>query len=310
MNLLFHMSYVLLLDYLIFRYWFNFANRYVVLNFAETGFLPARYIISGLVAGAFVYWAYLIPVTLLRTFAKGYWHPRWWLVWGATAAISSIQVMLIVNDYANPPVAVWPSIALVIHLQAVHFIMFMVADRAMIRGMGSILPGVRTSLVFVGMWLFWLCYSFIDNAQGNPTPLIGSALERYLLGGILLVLMVLGAGYRSGLVSQWVNADETLFAPLKIKVSDAFDGFFSAWALYYMTIPVMHYLLRGYVITHSSIFPAFLLGIVIPFVWSLLWMWVIILISKPDLWTDWRDYLLKQTEALRERFGPQNTEPS
>jgi hypothetical protein len=37
------------------------------------------------------------------------------------------------------------------------------------------------------------------------------------------------------------------------------------------------------VTAHSNLFPAFLLGLLIPLLWSLLVMWIIILVSKPEV---------------------------
>jgi hypothetical protein len=272
------MSYIVVLDYLIFSYWYEWANRYTVLNFQETAFLPARYIISGLVAGAFVYWLYLIPLWLLKRLWPRYQHPRWPLLWGATAVISSLQVWLIVRN-SEPALEVWPSLALIVHLQLLHSVMLMVADRALRRGLASILPGLRSALILMAIWIFWAAYSFFPPPPGNPQPLIGSELERLILILILGLLIQVGLAYRLGsLRGSW--ADGMLIPPLRISSFDALDAFYTAWACFFLSIPVGQYLSRGYVITHSNLFPAFLLGLLLPMIWSLLGMWLIILISK------------------------------
>lgn len=283
MNYLLHMSYVVILDYVIFQYWYVFANRFNVLLYDLDGFLPERYIVSGLVGGAIVYWLYLIPVMLLKRYVRGYQHPRWWLLWVATAFISTLQVGTTVLTNANPPLRFGEAVALVAHLQGVHLIMFMVARRVMLRGQGAIIPGLRPGLIFMADWIFWIWLSFAMTPSGDPQPIIGTAVERYILGLILFALITAGILYRTGYDPPNLSRDETLIPLLQIKLSDLVDGFYAAWALFYMLLPVLHYLSRGYVTAHSNLFPAFLLGLLIPLLWSLLVMWIIILVSKPEV---------------------------
>ena len=299
MNLLLHMSFVVVLDYLIFEYWYIFANRYSVLNFHETGFLPGRYIISGLVAGAFVYWIYILPVLLIKRVWKGYWHPRWGLLWAATAGISSIQVMQIVRN-ADPPLELPVAAALVAHLQVMHLIMFMVADRAIHRNLGAIIPGVRSAVLFMCGWLFWLWYSFQVTPEGSLTPHIGAAWERYLIGLLVLVLVAVGIAFRSGFQIRQFQRGDVVIPALRITIADIIDSFYSAWALFYLVIPVLHYLTRGYVTAHSNLFPLYLPGMLIPVLWSLVVMWIIILVSKSDL--TWRQ-LRATAEHVIDRTG-------
>jgi hypothetical protein len=277
------MSYIAVLDYLLFSYWYILANRYDVLNFHEQGFLPGRYIVSGLVAGAILYWVYLIPVGIIRRLNKRYRHPRWWLLWSATAVISSTWVMTIVRSSSVPPLELWVAVGLLVHLQLVHFIMFMVAERVMHRALGSILPGVRSAVIFLGLWLFWIWFSFHVHPNEDPRPVVGSAVERYLLALLIVIFIGAAAAYRLRWELPYLPYNTYVIAPLQITLSDAIDGFYSAWALFYITLPVIHYLWRGYVMTHSSLFPAFLLGFLVPLGWSLLWMWVIVVVSKPEL---------------------------
>ena len=284
MNYLLHMSYVVVLDYLIFQYWYVFANRFDVLLFDLEGFLPERYIVSGLVGGALVYWLYLIPVSLLKKYYRRYQHPRWWLLWIATAFISTVQVMTITLTTANPALRFGESLALVAHLQGVHLIMFMVARRVMLRGQGAIIPGLRPGLIFMADWLFWLWLSFaLPERIVLSKPHVGSAIERYVLGAILLVFITIGIFYRAGYDPPRLPRDRILIPLLEIRVSDLVDSFYAAWALFYMLLPALHYVTRGYVTAHSNLFPAFLLGLLIPGLWSLLVMWFIILVSKPQV---------------------------
>jgi hypothetical protein len=191
--------------------------------------------------------------------------------------------MIIVRSSSVPPLELWVAIALLVHLQLVHFIMFMVAERVMHRALGSILPGVRSAVIFLGLWLFWIWYSFHIHPSEDPHPLIGSALERYVLTLLVLMLVAIAVAFRLGWDIPYLLRSTYVIPPLQVTLSDAVDGFYSAWALFYITIPVIHYVLRGYVMTHSSLFPAFLLGFLVPLGWSLLWMWVIVFVSKPAL---------------------------
>lgn len=282
MNLLAHLSYLVLMDFFIFQYWYRFANRYTVLNFHESGYLPARYIISGLVAGAVVYWAYLLPVLVLKRFYRRYQHPRWWLLWSATACISSIQVWMIVRG-GTPTLSVDVTCALLLHLQLLHFITLMIAQRVTQRELGSIFPGVRSALIVMGLWIFWIGYSFVVEVEGQPQPLIGSLFERYTLLLLLIGLIGVGIAFRLGIQTDFIQASDRVIPSLNITVSDVLDSFYSAWALFYLVIPVVQYAVRGYVMAHSNLFPTFLLGLLLPLGWSLLVMWPIIFISKPPL---------------------------
>jgi hypothetical protein len=282
MSLLGHLSYLVVLDFLIFQYWYRIANRYTVLNFHETGYLPARYIISGLVAGAFIYWAYLLPVLLLKRLHPRYHHPRWWLLWSATAFISSVQVWMIVRG-GTPPLSIEVTLALLLHLQLMHFITLMIAQRVTQRELGSIFPGVRSALILMGLWLFWIGYSFAVPAQGDPQPLLGSSFERYMLVLFLTGLIGVGLAFRLGIQMEVIHPSDLVIPSLNITVADILDSFYAAWALFYMVIPVVQYLVRGYVMAHSNLFPTFLLGMLLPFGWSVLVMWPIIFISKPPL---------------------------
>jgi hypothetical protein len=162
--------------------------------------------------------------------------------------------------------------------------MFIVARRVMLRGQGAILPGLRPGLIFMADWLFWIWLSFaLTPPKDIPRPLIGSAIERYILGAILLALITFGIFYRSGYNPPRLPRDQLLIPFLDIRFSDMVDSFYAAWALFYMLMPALHYVTRGYVTAPSNLFPVFLLGLLIPLLWSLLVMWIIILVSKPDV---------------------------
>jgi len=276
-----HMALITVLDYALFWYWYAWANRYTVLNFHEAGFLPGRYILSGLVAGAIVYWVYLLPVTLLKTFWRGYWHPRWWLLWLATASVSSIQVMLLVRG-GSPPLTLEVALVLVVHLQAVHLIMVMVGERAIHKSRGAIIPGVRSTVIFIFLWLFWLWYSFEWQSSALPRPAVGADWERAVLGACLGLALGVALAFRLGLRLPNLGWEDVVIPAFKITLSDLLDGFYSAWALYYIIVPVVHYLLRGYVMSYSGIFPTSLPQAGVILLWSAIGMWVIIAISKTD----------------------------
>lgn len=277
------MSYITVLDYVFFQYWYVFANRYTVLNFHETGYLPGRYIASGLVGGAFVYWLYLIPTTLLKRYHPRYQHPRWWLLWMATASISSIQVMLIVRGSSTPPLSLSVALGLVAHLQVMHLIMLQVAERVLVRGEGTIIPRIRPALLLIVDWFFWLWYSFHVHPQGSPHPRVGSAFERYLLGLLALGLLVFGAMFWGGYKLPYLRRKQVVIAALNVQVGDVIACFYSAWALFYVTIPVIHYLLRGYVMAHDNLFPTYLLGALLPVGWSAVMLWVVMVIERPSM---------------------------
>lgn len=281
MNFLAHLAYFIVLDWLFFQYLYTFANRYTVLNFGESAFLPARYIMSGLVVGAFLYWLYLVPISFLKRYVLSYWHPRWWLLWLGVAIISSIQIVSIVRR-SDPALSIGVTTALLVHLQLMHFMTVMVANRIATKEDRSILPGVRPAILFIGMWLFWVGYSFTDNAQGDPAPTIGSTTERTALAALLATLLVSVMFYRFRWDSGIIPRDRIIVPLFDIAVSDLLDSFWAAWGLYYLLVPIVHYMVRGYIISHSSLFPSFLLGIIAPMGWSLIVMWGILLISKPQ----------------------------
>lgn len=282
MNFFIHMSAVVVLDYAFFLYWYALANRYTVLNFHETGFLPARYIISGLVAGAFIYWLYLIPVALLVYFHRRYRHPRWWLLWITVGFISSLQVGSITIQQGSPPLDLEVALALVVHLQLLHLMMFVTADRITRQPNRILMPGIGAGIIFIGMWLFWIWYSFAMPPEGEPAPLVGAELERYILAMILIVLLWIALIYLWGLHLPGLPPHRILIAPLQVTVRDVLNGFYSAWALFYLTIPVIHYLGRGYVTAHSNIFGAFLPALIVVVLWSLIFMWPMIWLTHPD----------------------------
>lgn len=284
MNLLVHMSYVVFLDYLLFRYLYLFANRYDILNFHEAGFLPARYIISGLVVSALVYWLYLIPVTLLNRFVKGYRHPHWFPLWLATALLSSIHIASMVVGASLPPLTIPVTVALLLHLQLVHLLMFIIGDDTRRTPLRLLVPGVGAGLIFMLGWLFWIAYSFvvIPSLDADPQPIIGSQLERYALALLIGVLILLGLWFIRMSRLPFIPPDARLLPELSLTVNDLIIGFYSSWALFYLLIPVLHFLLRGYITAHSNLFPAFLLGILVPLGWSLLVMWVQVWLLHPD----------------------------
>ncbi len=283
MNLLAHLSYIALLDWLLLQYLYVFANRYTVLNFHEIGFLPGRYILSGLVVGAFVYWLYVIPVAILRRVWPGYWHPRWWLLWTPVLVISSAQAVLITRQNSDPALALWVSLALALHLQVMHLFMLRVADRLAQGEQALPLPSLGAMAAFNALWMYWVGYSFDVPALADPSPLIGSPLERYIL---LLVLAGSTLGllaYRAG-VGAPVFQDEDEFMPaLPLSMHDLLYAFGQAWASFYLTVPVVHFLARGYVMSHGNLFPAFLLGWVVPAIWSALLTGVLLVLRKPEI---------------------------
>lgn len=291
MNFLLHMSVVVVLDYVVFLYWYAIANRYTVLNFNEQGFLPARYIMSGLVAGAVVYWIYLIPVALRRHFSKHYRHPRWWLLWVTVGFITSLQIGSLTIQQGSPPLDLEVAVALIVHLQLIHLVMFVMADLAMQNPTRILLPGIRTGVLFMMMWLFWIWYSFAVVPEGENVPLVGAVWERYVLAMVLIILIWLAMIYLGGLNLPGLPRNRVVVEPLKITVLEILRGFYSAWALFYLTIPPAHYLMRGYVIAHSNIFTAFLLGLLAPVIWSLILMWPLIWLMRPDM-LSWRDIRL------------------
>lgn len=282
MNFFLHMSLVVALDYGVFLYWYALANRYRVLNFHETGFLPARYIVSGLVAGAFIYWLYVILVAACGYFSRRYRHPRWWMLWISAGFITSLQIANITIQQGAPPLDLEVTLGLVAHLQLVHLIMFVIADRAAKHPFRIFAPGIGSGLIFMGLWLFWIWYSFAVKPEGTPAPHVGSDLERYVLAMILIVLMWIALIYLWGLHLPGLRPTRVMIEPFAITVRDLLNGFYSAWGLYYLTIPAVHYLARGYVTAHSNFFGAFLPAIVVVVIWSLVVMWPIIWLAHPE----------------------------
>ncbi|MFP4322276.1 MAG: hypothetical protein ACLFTK_07475 [Anaerolineales bacterium] len=283
MNLLAHLSYLLLLDWLFLQFLYVLANRYTVLNFHEIGFLPGRYILSGLVVGALVYWLYVIPVAILKRVWPGYWHPRWWLLWLPLLGISSAQALVITREATTPALALWVALALVVHLQVVHFFTLRVAERLARDERIVPLPGLGAAMAFNALWMYWVAYSFDVPATADPSPLIGTALERYILLLILAGSVVGLAAYRAG-VGAPVFQDEDEFMPaLPLSAHDIVSAFGQAWASFYLTVPVVHFMARGYVMSHGNLFPAFLLGLLVPLIWSLLLTGALLLVQKPEL---------------------------
>jgi hypothetical protein len=281
LNFFFHMSVVVVLDYLFFRYWYVYANRFDVLLFDHDGFLPGRYIISGLVAGVFVYWLYLLPVLALNRFSRTYRHPEPGALWIATMTISSIQVFIAVRDAGTPPLDLPVTAALVCHLQLIHLLMFIIGTRLRTQPYRILMPGIEAALLFMVGWIFWIWYSFEVQVKVEPRPRIGSATERYIMLAILVIFMLLGIAYRFGWRIPFGNHQQRLFSAVDITVSDVMVSFYSAWALFYLIIPPVHYLTRGYVTDYSNLFPAFLLGLLVPLVWGLGLMWLLIWLRKP-----------------------------
>src|SRR5690606_35965652 len=112
-----------------FQFWFVFANRVTILNFHEKGYLPGRYFISGLVAGALIHWLYLLMVVTLKRFFQRYKHPRAWMLVPAVWMLASIHVYSIVRNVSHPPLTAYEGFALVLHLAVVHLITYMVGER-------------------------------------------------------------------------------------------------------------------------------------------------------------------------------------
>lgn len=283
MNVLYHMSVVVVLDYILFYYWYVVANRFTVLNYHETAFLSGRYIITGLLAGAMVYWLYLIPVALLSRYQRHYKHPEPGALWLITGIISTIQLVNMVRANSIPPLSLPVTAGLIIHLQVLHLIMFHVGsylkrDPKRLLAVG-VLPGVLLMLD----WVFWLWYSFEVKMEGDPRPLIGTDAERYVLIGILWAFIVTGLAYAAGGSLPFLKRDTLIIPDLNITFGNLMSGFYSAWALFYLLFPVGHYLIRGYVIAHSTLFPAFLLGLLVPLIWSLVVMWGVIWLIHPLL---------------------------
>lgn len=289
MNFLVHMALVVTLDYLFFLYWYVIANRFTVLNFHEEGFLPGRYIISGLVAGAFIYWAYLISVQLFKRLSHKYTHPRWWTLWLAAGALGGIQVFRVVTGVdslpirATPPLEAWEAIALIVHLQAIHLLTFITGQRVSHEWKRILLPGVGAGVLFMGLWLFWIGYSFFVVPEADPSPIIGTEIERFVQIIILSLGVMIGLVYLLRIDVPFVDRDKLLIPRFRISVGDVLTGFYSAWALFYLITPVVHYGVRGYVTAHSNLFPAFLLGLLVPLVWSLGVMWLVIWLCHPAL---------------------------
>lgn len=302
------MSYVLLLDWLFFQFWYRLANRYEVLNYHETAFLPARYMISGLVAGAFVYWLYLIPVSIYRRMNRRYWHPRWWLLWFTTATLSSVQVVSIVKS-GSPPLEMEVALLILLHLQALHLVMFMIGGDLPRQIRPSIVPGLRVALIFIGLWLFWIGYSFVDEPIGTPQPEVGTGLERYIMSLLLLSLMTFGLLYRQGAESFLLRREYRFIEGLDITLGDLIQGFFSAFTLYFLIVPIGHYLLRGYIIAHSLIFPSQLVGLLPPLIWSFSLMGLMVLLKKPSLslrvllWELWLNLRADLSQRLKRYFA-------
>ncbi len=291
MNFFVHMASVVVIDYLIFLYWYALANRYDVLNFHETGFLPARYIMSGLVAGAFLYWVYLIPVVMRKRFSRRYQHPRWWLLWVTVGMITSLQIANITVKQGSPPLDIEVAIALIVHLQLIHLMMFLMADLSMKDPVRIVIPGIRPGVAFMAMWLFWLWYSFAVKSEGRVVPRIGEEWERYVIGMVLIILIWLALIYLWGLNLPRLRHNTVLIEPFNITVMELLKGFYSAWALFFLTIPMVHYFVRGYVTAHSNIFPSFLAGFFVPVVWSLIVMWPLIWLMRPEM-INWREIRL------------------
>ena len=283
MNVLYHMSFVVVIDYVLFRYWYMIANRFTVLNFHETAYLPARYIITGLLAGALVYWLYLIPVLLLSRFHRGYRHPDPGNLWLITAIISSIQIVKIVRGESTPPLTFNVTAMLIIHLQMVHLIMFYAGKQLKKYPQRILIPGVMPGILAMLAWEFWLWYSFAVRIEGEPSPLIGTELERSILIGILWALIAIGLAFSAGGSLPFLKRDTVIIPDLNVTFGDLMTGFYSAWALFYLIVPVGHYLVRGYVTSHSNLFPAFLLGLLVPLIWSLVLMWGVIWLLHPLL---------------------------
>lgn len=70
--------------------------------------------------------------------------------------------------------------------------------------------------------------------------------------GVVIVFMV-GVSFRLRLGAPYVIREQTVFQTLTIE--DMLDAFYSALGLYFLLIPLGHFLLRGYVISHSTLFP-------------------------------------------------------
>jgi hypothetical protein len=283
LNFSFHLAVLVILQYGFMQYWYVFANRYVVLNFQESAFLPARYAISGVVAGAFIYWLYLLPLGLIRRLWRGYQHPRWWLLWAAVVAIGGTQTLNTLRDASQPPVTLWAALMAVFNLQLYLGLTLWVASRPERGKAASLWPSPPMALMFIGLWGFWLAYSFWHEPQGEPRPLIGTPLERYALGLVLggLALACLLSSLQP--VQTWLA--ERRFSGLEAR--QALAWFFSSLAGFYLFVPVFHYLLRGYVIAHSTLFPAFFLGALVPIGWSLVYVALRIGAREGRHWLAW-----------------------